>query len=118
MGLEKNMLNGGFNLPDCEKHFHDHDETWLILAGRGTGYWITPEGKREEFVLEAGDVWVIPVGYEHGSEGTNSNDFKIAPFPGSMPLGCHKPGHYYMEKEKYIPSFELKKNPIDRYKDK
>jgi hypothetical protein len=66
-------------------------------------------------VLEAGDVWMAPAGYEHGSEGPNSDDFTIAVFNGAGPPGAHKPGHYYVEKEGYIPSLELKKTPSERY---
>ena len=116
MALHKNLLGGGFALPQCEKHFHDHDETWIVLTGRGTSYWIDHAGKREEFTLEAGDVWMVPAGYEHGSEGPNSPDFKIAVFDGTRPPGSHPSGHYYIEKEGYIPSLELKKTPSDRYK--
>ena len=120
MPLHKGLLKGGFNLPACEKHFHDHDETWVILKGKGTGYWIDHGGKREEFALTEGDVWMIPVGFEHGSDGfqdtgKNSEDFTICVFNGAEPPGSHKPGHYYVEKEGYIPSFELKKTATDRY---
>lgn len=120
MPLHKRMLQSGFPLPVCEKHFHDHDETWAILKGRGTGYWIDPWGKREEFVLEEGDIWMIPAGYEHGTEGfketgKNSDDFKICAFNGTLPPGSHKPGHHYVEKEGYLPSLELRKTPTDRY---
>jgi 2-desacetyl-2-hydroxyethyl bacteriochlorophyllide A dehydrogenase len=34
---------------------------------------------------------------------------------GTFPEGSHKPGHYYVEKEGYIPSLELKKSPTNRY---
>jgi oxalate decarboxylase/phosphoglucose isomerase-like protein (cupin superfamily) len=115
MALHKGLLGKGFRLPQCEKHFHDHDETWIILKGKGGGYWVDHDGKREEFALEAGDAWLIPVGYEHGSDGPNSEDFTIAVFDGFMPPGCHKPGHYYVEKERYIPTFKLVKNPTERY---
>lgn len=120
MVLHKGLMKGGFKLPTCEKHFHDHDETWVILQGKGTGFWIDHSGKRDEFALEAGDVWMIPPGYEHGSEGfkdtgKNSEEFTICVFNGTQPEGSHKPGHYYIEKEGYIPSFELKKLPTDRY---
>lgn len=120
MAIHKGLMKTGFRLPLCEKHFHDHDETWIILQGRGSGYWIDHGGKREEFELEAGDAWMIPVGYEHGSEGfkdtgRNSDDFTICVLNGTQPDGCHKPGHYYVEKEGYLPNFELKKTPTDRY---
>ena len=115
MAHHKGLLNEGFLLPECEKHFHDHDETWLILAGSGTGYWLDCNGIREEFVLEAGDVWMIPAGFEHGSLGPNSEDFKISVFNGTLPAGCHDPGHYYVEEEGYLPSLRLVKVPCDRY---
>ncbi|MGQ9809058.1 MAG: hypothetical protein ACUVSM_06360 [Armatimonadota bacterium] len=40
MALHKGLMKVGSPLPRCEKHCHDHDVSWLILAGRGTGYWI------------------------------------------------------------------------------
>lgn len=120
MALHKALTKSGFKLPVCEKHFHDHDETWVILNGTGTGFWIDHGGRREAFALEAGDVWMIPAGYEHGSDGfkdmgRNSEDFTICVFNGTQPEGSHKPGHYYTEKEGYIPSFELRKTPTGRY---
>ena len=120
MTLLKGLLKSGFKLPECEKHFHDHDETWMILKGQGTGYWIDREGRREDFALEEGDVWMIPAGYEHGSEGLadtgkNSGDFTIAVHDGTMPPGCHEKGHYYVEQEGYIPSIALVKTPTNRY---
>jgi 2-desacetyl-2-hydroxyethyl bacteriochlorophyllide A dehydrogenase len=121
MALHKAKLKGGFKLPTCEKHFHDHDETWLILKGRGTGYWIDHDGRREDFLLEEGDAWMIPAGFEHGSfgfkeTGKNGEDFTIAVFNGTEAPGCQPPKHYYVEKEGYIPSLELKRTPTNRYK--
>ncbi|MBT5873216.1 MAG: hypothetical protein HOH43_07330 [Candidatus Latescibacteria bacterium] len=115
MPIYKGLLKKGFLLPECEKHFHDHDETWLILSGNGTGYWLDPQGHREEFYLESGDVWMVPAGYEHGSLGPNSPDFSISVVNGTLPQECHSPGHYYMEREGYIPSLKLEKLPTDRY---
>ncbi len=115
MALHKGLMNEGFALPQCEKHFHDHDETWLILAGRGTGYWIDRAGARQDFELEAGDVWMVPAGFEHGSDGPNSEDFRIAVFNGTLPEGCHRPGHYYVEHEGYIPELHLVRRPRGRY---
>jgi oxalate decarboxylase/phosphoglucose isomerase-like protein (cupin superfamily) len=116
MALHKALLRKGFKLPTCEKHFHDYDETWIILKGRGTGYWIDHQGQRVEFVLEEGDIWMIPAGYEHGSDGPNSEDFEITVFFGTMPLGCHAPGHYYVEKEEYIPVLQMERVSTDRYR--
>jgi len=120
MALHKGLLHNGFKLPTVEKHFHDCDEIWLILAGRGTGYWIDHDGRREDFQLEAGDVWMIPAGYEHGSAGLeetgrNSDDFTIQVFMGTQPPGAQEPRHLYMETERYIPSFRLERAPSDRY---
>lgn len=120
MGLHKDFLTQGFPLPNCEKHFHDSDETWVILKGRGTSYWINHAGNREEFELAAGDVWMIPAGFEHGSDGigdsgVNSEDFEINAFLGTEAPGSHEFGHYYVEKEGYLPSLRLVKTATDRY---
>ena len=115
MAYHKGLMKNGFVLPECEKHFHDHDETWLILKGSGTAYWIDHEGNRTDFGLKAGDVWMIPAGYEHGSEGPNSGNFTINVFDGTKPPGCHKTAHYYVEQEGYIPSLKLVKSLTDRY---
>lgn len=118
MTLYKEKLKKGFSLPECEKHFHDFDETWMILKGKGNGYWLDHEGYREEFDLEEGDVWMIPAGFEHGSEGPNSEDFTISTFIGTQAPGSHPPKHYYVEEEGYIPALQLVKHPTWRYKDK
>ena len=69
---------------------------------------------RDEFELEAGDVWMIEAGVEHGCE-ILSDEAVIFPFPGTLPEGSHEVGHYYMEKEKYMPTLRLEKDPISRY---
>ena len=106
----------GVFTPDrpVEKHFHDHDETWVVLEGKANAYMIDRGGKREEFVLEEGDCWMIEVGVEHGANPI-SPELKLIYIHGVRPPGGHTPGHYYMENEGYIPSFELKKTPTDRY---
>jgi len=121
MAFHKALLKGGAKSPSTEKHFHDYDQTWIIMKGRGTAYWIDHAGKREEFLLEEGDVWLTPAGYEHGSDGfketgKNSEDFTIAVLNGTMAAGAHPPGHYYVEKEKYIPTLEVRKTPTNRYR--
>ena len=115
MALHRGLLKAGFKLPQCEKHFHDHDEAWLILEGTGTAYWIDHEGNREDFELEAGDVVMMLAGYEHGSDGPNSEDFTVNVCIGTRAPGSHEPGHYYVEKEKCIPSLQLVRTPTDRY---
>lgn len=117
MALFKGVMKTGFLLPDCEKHFHDYDEGWVILEGRGTSYWIDHDGNREDFALEGGDIWVVPAGYEHGSDGPNSPDFRANVIIGTLTPGAQKPGHYYVEKEKYIPSLQLVKTPTERYQE-
>ena len=91
MALHKGLTRGGFKLPVCEKHFHDHDETWVILKGRGTGYWIDPGGRREEFQLEEGDAWMIPAGYEHGSEGFRDTGKNSASSRAASSAGLRSP---------------------------
>lgn len=115
MALHKGLVTKGFKLPQCEKHFHDHDETWVIIKGKGTGYWIDHQGQRIDFVLEGGDIWMIPAGYEHGSDGPNSEDFEISVFNGTIPPGAQQCGHYYVEKEGYVAALELKRIPTARY---
>lgn len=120
MALYQGLLNRGFRVVTTEKHFHDHDETWIILSGKGLAYWIDHNGRREDFMLAAGDVWMIPAGYEHGSDGfpetgRNSDDFIIQVIYGTLPPGAHTPGHYYVEKEGYIPSLTLNRTPTNRY---
>ncbi len=120
MALYKGLLTRGFMVVTTEKHFHDHDETWLILSGQGRAYWIDHAGQRTDFDLGAGDVWMIPAGYEHGSDGLpgtgrNSDDFTLEVIYGTQAPGSHEPGHYYMEREGYIPSLELRRSPTLRY---
>jgi hypothetical protein len=97
-----------------EKHFHDHDETWVIMGGRAQAFMVDREGEYREFELEKGDIWMIEAGVEHGYNEPTA-DFLNFPFPGSMPEGSHTPGHYYMEEEGYMPTLRVTKTPIDRY---
>ena len=75
---------------------------------------IDRDGARPEFVLEEGDVWMVEAGVEHGFRPLGGGVL-IFPFPGTMPVGSHKLGHYYMEKENYMPTLHVRKAPIDRY---
>lgn len=113
MALHAGMLTQGFTMPSCEKHFHDHDETWLILAGRGTAYVIDHDGRREDIALQAGDVLMIPAGCEHGSDGPNT--FAMNAVIGTLAPGAHPPGHYYVEESGYLPSLSLVRTPSERY---
>jgi hypothetical protein len=37
------------------------------------------------------------------------------PIPGTIPEGSQKPGHYYMEREGYLPTLVVRRTPIGRY---
>ena len=97
-----------------EKHFHDHDETWVITKGKCTAYMIGLDGEYSEFPLEAGDIWMVETGVEHGCNPSDEGVW-IFPFPGTIPEGSHEPGHYYVEKGNYLPSLKVVKTPTDRY---
>lgn len=98
-----------------EKHYHFFDETWLVTKGRCRAYAIHPDGRREDFELEAGDIWLIEAGIEHGCEACDEG-VEIFPFPGTLPEGTSWPGHSYMEQEHVIPKLVLEKVPTDRYR--
>ncbi len=101
---------------EVEKHFHDHDETWVIMGGSAKAFMVDRDGQRSEFILEEGDIWMVEAGVEHGCEALE-NGVAIFPVPGTFPEGSHEWGHYYMEKEGYMPTLCVKKTPIDRYRD-
>ncbi len=56
MALYKGLLKRGFKVVTTEKHFHDHDETWLILSGQGRAYWIDHAGQRTDRLAAAAPV--------------------------------------------------------------
>jgi len=98
-----------------EKHFHDHDETWIITGGKARAFMVDREGRESTFDLEEGDIWMVEAGIEHGCDPIEAGGVHIFPFPGTIPEGSHEPGHYYMEKERYMPTMVVKKGPVDRY---
>ncbi len=98
-----------------EMHFHDHDETWVMMGGRALVRARWRDGKREEFVLEPGDIWMVEAGVEHGCEAID-DELLIFPFAGTIPEGAHRPGHYYLEKEGYMPTLVLKKTPLQQWR--
>ena len=116
MALIKHGRNVGVFTPErpIEKHFHDHDETWVILEGTARAHLVDREGAHHEFHLEPGDVWMIEVGCEHEATPTTP-EFRLTYVPGTIPPGAHPPGHYYLEQERYIPSLQLVKTPTTRY---
>jgi len=96
-----------------EKHFHDHDETWFIMGGRAIGFMVDRSGEYSEFLLEEGDIWMVEAGVEHGCRPMD--EVLIFPLAGTIPEGSHKPGHYHMEEERYMPTLKVVKKPCDRY---
>ena len=107
----------GFNFTKehpVEKHFHDHDETWIVTGGSAKAFMVDREGNSQEFMIEKGDIWMVEAGIEHGCEPGEEGCI-IFPFAGTIPQNSHKPGHYYMEKENYMPTLCVEKKPLDRY---
>ena len=112
MVIYRNPKPMRFTAP-VEKHFHDHDEIWLIMGGKCRAAMVDRSGEVSEFILEQGDVWMVEAGVEHGCEPIDM--VEIFPFPGTIPEGSHPPGHYYMEREGYMPTLKVVKEPIDKY---
>ena len=92
-----------------EMHFHDSDETWVVTGGRATAHMIDRDGQASSFEIGEGDIWMVEAGTEHGCDPIG--EIFIFPFMGSLPEGGHAPGHYYMEKEGYLPTLVLRKDP-------
>jgi len=96
-----------------EMHFHDSDETWIMMGGKAMAHMVDREGNRSDFELEEGDIWMVEAGIEHGCDPI-TDEVLIFPFMGTLPEGSHKPGHYYFEKENYMPTLVLRKDPLQR----
>ena len=94
-----------------EMHFHDEDEIWVIQEGSCIATMIGSDGQESRFTLESGDIWMVEAGLQHGCI-PDEGGCKIFPFFGTIPEGSHNPGHYYLEKEKYIPRLYVKKMTI------
>lgn len=97
-----------------EVHFHDHDETWVVMGGKGLATMIDRQGEKTEFEIEEGDIWMVEAGVQHGVM-PSTDELLIFPFSGTIPLGSHKPGHYYLEKERYMPVLCVAKVPIEEH---
>ena len=98
-----------------EMHFHDHDETWIVVAGRAKAFMVDRDGTRSEFDIVAGDIWMVEAGVEHGCDPDPQTGVRIFLFPGTIPEGSHRPGHYDMEKEGYMPTLVVSKTPLERH---
>jgi hypothetical protein len=99
-----------------EMHFHDHDETWVVMGGRARASAVGRDGKPQEFILEEGDIWMIEAGVQHGCDPLD-DEVLIFPFAGTIPEGSHAPGHYYLEQEGYMPTLVLKRIPLDEWRE-
>ena len=96
-----------------EMHFHDSDETWIMMGGKAMAHMVDREGNPSDFELEEGDIWMVEAGIEHGCDPI-TDEVLIFPFMGTLPEGSHTPGHYYFEKENYMPTLVLRKDPLQR----
>ena len=96
-----------------EMHFHDFDETWIMTAGSARAHMIDRDGVASSFDIKAGDIWMVEAGIQHGCDPDPETGVHIFPFFGSIPEGSHEPGHYYMEREGYMPTLTLQKTPLD-----
>jgi mannose-6-phosphate isomerase-like protein (cupin superfamily) len=56
VALYESKLNKAEHLPKVEKHFHDHDEIWIVLSGSCKAFEIDHQGNRKDFELNANDV--------------------------------------------------------------
>jgi hypothetical protein len=70
---------------------------------------IDREGQASSFEIEEGDIWMVEAGIEHGCDPVG--EVLIFPFFGTLPEGGHRPGHYYMEKEQYLPTLAVRRDP-------
>ena len=43
-----------------EMHFHDSDETWIMMGGRALAHSVDREGKARDFELEEGEQKKAP----------------------------------------------------------
>ena len=96
-----------------EMHFHDYDETWIMMGGKAMAHMVDREGNKEDFELAEGDIWMVEAGVDHGCDAI-TDEVLIFPFPGTIPEGSHEPGHYYFDKEQYMPTLVVRRDPLGR----
>jgi len=77
---------------EVESHFHDYDELWFILGGRGRAILIE-SGERREFEISAGDIVVTCAGDEHALLPLER--LTLVWVPGTIPPGARM-GHLHM----------------------
>ncbi|MBU7004981.1 MAG: hypothetical protein HXS50_05400, partial [Theionarchaea archaeon] len=83
------------------------------MGGRAKAFMVDRSGEEKEFMLEDGDIWMVEAGVEHGCDPLD--EILIFPVAGTIPDGSHPPGHYYMRKERYLPTLKVVKEPCNRY---
>lgn len=96
IGKSQNPINHGDPNPferntefDC--HFHDCDEYWIIIEGKGL---VVSEGVR--YRVQAGDCVITRAGEHHDFPIVYESILAVW-FEGSM-VGKKRPGHLYCEK--------------------
>ena len=99
-----------------EMHFHDSDETWLMMGGKVLAHMVDRDGKSCDFELEEGDIWMVEAGVEHGCD-VLTEEVLLFPFLGTLAEGSHEVGHYYFAKEKYMPTLVVRKDPLPPRRD-
>ena len=80
---------------EVELHFHDYDEPWFILSGRGTAI-LVESGESREYLIGAGDVVVTYAGDEHGLKV--EEPMTLVYVPGTVPAGARM-GHLHMPED-------------------
>ncbi len=90
----KNMVKfeGG---AEVELHFHDYDEPWFIVSGRGSAI-LVEKGERREHPIGPGDIVVTYAGDEHGLKV--EEPLTLVYVPGTMPAGARQ-GHLHMPED-------------------
>ena len=80
---------------EVELHFHDYDEPWFILSGRGTAI-LVESGERHEYPIGPGDIVVTYAGDEHGLKV--DEPLSLVYVPGTMPPGARQ-GHLHLPED-------------------
>ena len=85
-----------------EMHFHDSDETWIMMGGRGMAHMVDRDGKRMDFELEEGDIWMIEAGVDHGCDPI-TDEVRIFPFHFDTDLFLLRIGQVTHNAGKLVP---------------
>jgi putative monooxygenase len=73
-----------------DRHYHDFDEAWFIVAGRATvGY------DDEDLEVSAGDALFTPMGVEHQIKQVHEPLTVV--FTSGPLLGRNRPGHLHRD---------------------